>query len=63
MWIENTEPEKKPTKAIRHPQHTRGELVEFNDNWTAQVNEAVGERMVRGYSHIEKRSTDEETES
>lgn len=52
MWIENTDAETYPTRALRH-ELTDGELVEFSENWKANVPQEIGERLVNEFDHLE----------
>jgi len=52
MWIQNTNPERYPTRELKN-EHTNGEVVKFSSNWTANVSETIGEQLVKRYDHFE----------
>lgn len=62
MWIQNTQPDVYPTESLRS-EATNGELVEFTENWKANVSRDVGERLVEQYDHLEPTEAVESSKS
>lgn len=49
MWIEI----ETKTKRLKN-QHTNGEVIEFNDNFTSQVPDEIGEQLIDNHDTITK---------